>query len=399
MMTAWTLLGGALTGVATGWWGNQLLMTLATHAALITKNLLELVSLPVIFLSIVSSLAGMENGQDARILGGRVLRYTLLTTALAALIGLILFTLINPVGDMALLGSGASPALDTTSYGSFFLSMIPSNLVHVFSGQAGVMAVVFVGLLFGSAILTLQGAERAILRDGFTALFSLMIAITRFILRIMPFGVWAFTALFVHGMHDEASKLTQIGWYIVVVLLANIIQGTVILPLFVWLKGLSPHRLFTAFRPALGFAFLSKSSNMTLPITLECARENAGISEKIARFSFPLCATINMNGCAAFILITILFVAGTSGIPLTLYDKLFWLLLATGAAVGNAGVPMGCFFLTTAFLIHFGMPVELMGIILPVYSLLDMVETTLNVWSDACVTAVVNQECTQRTCK
>lgn len=69
-----------------------------------------------------------------------------------------------------------------------------------------------------------------------------------------------------------------------------------------------------------------------------------------------------------------------------------WIFLSTIAAIGNAGVPMGCFFLTTAFLIGMGVPIELMGMILPLYSLFDMVETALNVWSDSCITAVVDKE-------
>ena len=99
-----------------------------------------------------------------------------------------------------------------------------------------------------------------------------------------------------------------------------------------------------------------------------------------------------MNGCAAFILITVLFVAASSGMQLSAFDLLAWVLLSTLAAVGNAGVPMGCFFLTSAFLSHLHLPLELMGLILPIYALIDMVETALNVWSDSCVTAVVDKE-------
>ena len=393
-MTAWTLIIAAIVGAVTGFWGQSSLLLVATHTTTIIKNLLELVSLPVIFLSIVSSIAGMESGLDARIIGARVLRYTLFTTLLAALVGLVVFILIDPVGSFAIakgiveIPQGANAA----TYADFLLAMIPSNLVQVFSGQGSVMAVVFVGLLFGSAIISLPQPERTLLTDGFSALFSMMITITRFILRAMPVAVWAFTALFVYSTQGNAQQLTTIGWYVVTVLGANVIQGCIVLPLFLWLKGISPLRLFTAFRPALGLAFVSKSSNITLPVTLECAQTNAGISPRIARFCLPLCATINMNGCAAFILITVLFVAASSGLHFTPFDMAAWVVLATLAAVGNAGVPMGCFFLTSAFLVHLHLPLELMGVILPVYALIDMVETALNVWSDSCVTAVVDRE-------
>lgn len=394
-MNAWKLSIAALVGVVSGFWGQPIVMGLADHAATIIKNLLELVSLPIIFLSIVSSIAGMESGRDARIIGSRALRYTVLTTVLAALVGLVLFLLIDPVGTVsAAVSKLSSIPLDThgASYMDFLLAMVPSNLVQVFSGQGSVMAVVFVGLLFGSAIISLPTPERVVLSTGFSALFSMMITITRFVLRIMPLAVWAFTALFVQSTQGNAGKLVTVGWYVVTVIAANILQGFVILPLFVWMKGLSPYRLFKAFRPALGLAFVSKSSNITLPVTLECAQSAAGISPRIARFCLPLCATINMNGCAAFILITVLFVAASSGMQLSAFDLLAWVLLSTLAAVGNAGVPMGCFFLTSAFLSHLHLPLELMGLILPIYALIDMVETALNVWSDSCVTAVVDKE-------
>ncbi|MDQ5890490.1 MAG: hypothetical protein QG604_364 [Candidatus Dependentiae bacterium] len=392
-MTPLALVIGAIGGLLTGWWGNETVMIAAGHTATIIKNLLELVSLPVIFLSIVSSLASMESGRDARLIGGRVLRYTVATTLIAALVGLVLFFLIDPVGGVLLSDiTSAATQAHAASYSDFLLAMFPSNLVQTFSGQGSVMAVVFVGLLFGSAILHLHDKERVLLRDGFSALFNMMIAITRFILLTMPVAVWAFTALFVESMQAGHGQLAQIGWYVVTVLMANLVQGLVVLPLFLWLKGLSPWRLLQAFRPALTLAFVSKSSNMTLPVTLECAQKNAGISERVARFCLPLCATINMNGCAAFILITLLFVAAANGVAIGLYDIGAWLLLATAAAIGNAGVPMGCFFLTSAFLVHLHLPLELMGIILPVYALLDMAETSLNVWSDACVTAVVDRE-------
>lgn len=83
-MTPLALVIGAIGGLLTGWWGNETVMIAAGHTATIIKNLLELVSLPVIFLSIVSSLASMESGRDARLIGGRVLRYTVATTLIAA---------------------------------------------------------------------------------------------------------------------------------------------------------------------------------------------------------------------------------------------------------------------------------------------------------------------------
>jgi len=99
-----------------------------------------------------------------------------------------------------------------------------------------------------------------------------------------------------------------------------------------------------------------------------------------------------MNGCAAFILTTVLFVATQNGMDFSTTELLAWVLIATIAAIGNAGVPMGCYFLTSALLVSLDVPLALLGLILPFYAFIDMLETALNVWSDACVTAIVDKD-------
>jgi Na+/H+-dicarboxylate symporter len=147
--------------------------------------------------------------------------------------------------------------------------------------------------------------------------------------------------------------------------------------------------------PALSVAFFTKSSAAALPTAMQCAEENIGISRKVASFSLPLCTTINMNACAAFILTTVLFVSMSQGMTYTLPEMGLWIILSTIAAIGNAGVPMGCYFLASAFLAAMNVPLNILGVILPFYTMIDMLESAINVWSDSCVTAVVDQEVKQ----
>lgn len=106
----------------------------------------------------------------------------------------------------------------------------------------------------------------------------------------------------------------------------------------------------------------------------------------------PICTTINMNGCAAFILVTSLFVMQNGGEVLDLTTILLWILISVISAIGNAGVPMGCFFLTLSLMSGIGAPVAILGVILPIYTIIDMVETAENVWSDSCVCAMTNHD-------
>jgi Na+/H+-dicarboxylate symporter len=211
----------------------------------------------------------------------------------------------------------------------------------------------------------------------------------------MPFAILAFTFLLVKELKGNFAHFHSLVLYLSVVILANFIQGFVVIPLILKMKGISPTKTAKGAMKALLLAFFSKSSNATLPVTLEVSEKKLGISSKVANFSLPLCTVINMNGCAAFILATVLFVSQIYGNTVSPIGYLFWIVLSTLAAVGNAGVPMGCFFLSSTFLIWMNVPLTMMGLILPFYAFLDMCETALNVWSDISVTAILDKELKQ----
>ena len=125
---------------------------------------------------------------------------------------------------------------------------------------------------------------------------------------------------------------------------------------------------------------------------MDTAEKRAGVAPKVSRFVLPICTTINMNGCAAFILVTSLFVMQNGGTHFTLPMMLLWLVIAVISAIGNAGVPMGCYFLTLSLMSGVNAPIGIMGIILPIYTIIDMIETAENVWSDSCVCAMVDKD-------
>ena len=144
--------------------------------------------------------------------------------------------------------------------------------------------------------------------------------------------------------------------------------------------------------PAILTALFTKSSAATLPVTMETSEQRLGVRKGVARFVLPICTTINMNGCAAFILITSMFVMQNGGTTITPSVIGLWILISVISAVGNAGVPMGCYFLTLSLMSGIGAPIAVLGIILPIYTIIDMVETAENVWSDSCVAAMVDHD-------
>ncbi|NRA89768.1 MAG: dicarboxylate/amino acid:cation symporter [Simkaniaceae bacterium] len=377
-----------ILGLVVGYFDLEHIHRFADIISKLFINMLKLISLPMIFLAIVSTLTKMESLSEAGSLLKRILKYTIATTLIAAAVGMILFLIIHPVSSEHYVGE-ALPKQG--NYLSFLVKIIPENPVQPFL-ENNVLAMAFLATIFSVAVIKLPKENRTILKNLFGALFSALLKITSGLILLMPIGIFAFTVQFMQSIKGNADQLEKLLLYGSCVIGANLIQGLIVLPLIVKLKGGSPLRTAKAMFPALTMAFFTKSSNATLPLALDCAKNRLGVSDKTASFSLPLCSIINMNGCAAFILITLFFVCGSQGISFTPFEMIPWIFLASFAAIGNAGVPMGCFFLTTAFLIGMGVPVELMGIILPLYSLFDMVETALNVWSDSCITHIVDSE-------
>ena len=384
-----------LLGVFTGFIQNAFLFNFAETISQLFINLLKLVSLPIIFLSIVSTAAGMENMEQIKKLGTKVIKYTLLTTLIAATIALALFIGINPVRGVAshLAVNATSEVPSQPSYLSFFIQIVPSNIIQPFN-ENNVIGVLFLAMLLSFAIVTLPSQHRSVLHSFFSSIYAAIIAITRWIVAIMPIAIWAFIALFMRDL-SQGLDVKSLALYLTCILAANILQGFVVLPGLLKLKGISPLRMAKGMFPALSVAFFTKSSAAALPMAIRCAEENVGISRRVASFSLPLCTTINMNGCAAFILITVLFVSMSQGVSYTYPEMGLWIILSTIAAIGNASVPMGCYFLASAFLAAMNVPLHILGVILPFYTLIDMLESAINVWSDSCVTAIVQKEISQ----
>ena len=236
-----------------------------------------------------------------------------------------------------------------------------------------------------------ESENKAVVVKGLLGLQDLLFLLIRWLIWTLPLGIVAFSAQ-LSAQVSAGVVADSIGKYVLVVLGGNVIQFFVVLPLFLLAKGLNPVHVLGKMMPAVLMALFTKSSAATLPVTMETAEKRLGIKKNVARFVLPICTTINMNGCAAFILVTSLFVMQQDGTELSLGTILLWLLISVVSAVGNAGVPMGCFFLTLSLMSGIGAPVAVLGIILPIYTIIDMVETAENVWSDSCVSAMVDRD-------
>lgn len=387
-----------LLALATSYLGWPLLISSAEVVSQVFIRLLKLVSLPIIFLSILSTISGMESLNEIRNLGKRVIKYTLITTIIAAAIALGLFVLVNPVRTLLssdsplheMITTGSEAQASQGSYLTYLIEAIPSNIIQPFSDN-NVLGVLFLALILSLATLALPAQNRSTLHSFFSSLYAAVMKMTSWLVLLMPFAIWSFVTLFLHDLKN-GLEYKNLALYLVCVVGANLIQATIVLPILLKLNGLNPWKVAKGMFPALSIAFFTKSSAAALPMAMRCAEENVQVSRKVASFSLPLCTTINMNGCAAFILTTVLFVSMSNGMVFAPFEMVLWIFIATLAAVGNAGVPMGCYFLASAFLAAMNVPLNLLGIILPFYAMIDMIESAINVWSDSCVTVIVDKQ-------
>ncbi|OAM05785.1 MAG: amino acid transporter [Wolbachia endosymbiont of Dactylopius coccus] len=369
---------------------NEVIFEIAKLFSDIFISLLKLISLPLVFLSIVSTISGLKDSIEIKVLLKKTLFYTLFTTIVAAFVALSFYLFIDPVRKNFISNTIESVSDSNHNYFSYLKSLIPSNFVQVFL-ENNVIGSILIAFLMGGAIISLSKEKQDILHQIFSALFDTLLRIAQGLLKFIPLAVWSFITCFLYELKG-GSEFRSLFWYFACIMSANFVQAFVILPLLMWYKGISPIQTMKGVMPALTLAFFSKSSSATLPTTIECVQNQLKVPKKLSSFILPICTTVNMNACAAFILITVMFVAEMNGHTFSLSEMFIWIFLATGAAIGNAGVPMGCYFMATSYLVSMNVPLYIMGLILPIYTIIDMFETAINVWSDICITQIINKE-------
>jgi len=383
-------IGALVVGAVLGLLGLDWLNEVMDFVATVYTRLFQLLAVPTIVLAVITTFATFGSKGSGRIFG-RTLTYTLLTTFAAAIVGAFLYILIAP-GNLPAEALVTNDVTESTplSYKEHILSVIPNNIVRPFL-EGNVLSLLLLAFAIGIGLSKLPETEnKTIVVKGLLGLQDLLFFLIRGLIWTLPLGIVAFSAQ-LSAQVSAGVVADSIGKYVLVVLGGNIIQFFIVLPLFLLARGLNPIHVLGKMMPAVLMALFTKSSAATLPVTMETAENRLGIRRQVARFVLPICTTINMNGCAAFILVTSLFVMQQGDTPITLSTILLWILIAVISAVGNAGVPMGCFFLTLSLMSGIGAPVAVLGIILPIYTIIDMVETAENVWSDSCVAAMVDK--------
>lgn len=393
----WLWLGALVIGTLLGMLGVGWIDSVTNFVATIYTRLFQFVAIPTIALAVTTTLARFGKQKDTGRIFRHTLTYTLLTTVAAAAVGMLLYRFIAPdnlpldaiQGDTGI--DSVKQELGDASYMDYIIGIVPDNVLRPLV-EGNVLSLLLIAVAVGIALARMPETDsKRTLMNGLNGLQNLVSTLIHWLIDILPIGIVAFAAQ-LSAEVTAGTVVTSIGKYVAVILGGNLLQFCVVLPLFLMARGLNPIRVARAMTPAVLMALFTKSSAATLPVTIQSAEERLGVASRVARFVLPICTTINMNGCAAFIFVTSLFVMQNGGVEITWGTMIMWLFISVVAAIGNAGVPMGCYFLTLSLMSGVGAPIAIMGIILPVFTVLDMIETAENVWSDSCVAAMTDRD-------
>jgi len=358
-------------------------------------SLLKMLIVPLILSSIITGVAGVGTGRDLSRLGGKTFTYYISTSFLAALLGLGLVNLIRP-GEGALLGLSMSDSFEQVTRQSIWDVLgriVPTNVFSAMSQNGQVLQVIIFALLFGFFITRAPQVHQKRMKAFFDSAFAVMMEMAKFVLNLIPYGVFA---LLVKILSTTGFGLFKpLGWYMLTVTLALVIHGMVTLPLILrWAGRLSPRRWASAMSPPLLTAFSTSSSSVTLPVTLESVEHRGKVSRRVTSFVLPLGATINMDGTALYECIGVVFLAQyyaglDPAFALTFGDQCLVVLMALLASIGAAGIPSAGLVMMLTILSALNLPIEGAALLLAVDRPLDMLRTTVNVWSDSCGAAVI----------
>ena len=353
---------------------------------------LSMLIVPLIFSSIVSGVTGLGSGKNLGRMTAKTIGYYLTTSLFAIVTGLLLVNLIRPgIGaDVGLSNNVVDLAVSGDTFGQTLLKIIPTNIIESMA-RADLPSIIFFAILFGFFTTRVSPEYSRPIVDFFNAVFGVMMKITLFVIKFAPLGIFGIVSVVVAENSENLVGLaSSMGIYMLTVVAALAIHGLFTLPMLMKTVGnANPLKHARNMSVPLLTAFSTSSSSATLPLTIQSVEFKSGVSNKTTSFVLPLGATINMDGTALYQCIAVLFIAQVYGIDLSILEQLIVVITALVASIGAAGIPMAGVVIMSIILSAVGLPLEGIGLILAVDRPLDMIRTSINVWSDSCGAVII----------
>jgi Na+/H+-dicarboxylate symporter len=381
------ILIGLGLGVLTGMLFKADALVLAPIGTLFL-NAIKMLIVPLVFVSLVAGITAMSDSAKLGRISVKTIAIYLVTTAFAVSIGLLFGALFAPGEGMNMVASGIQETKQAPSLVQILVGLVPTNPVTAFA-EGNILQIIVFAIALGVS-MNLIGEKAAPAVKLFDSLAEVFYKLTDLVMRCAPIGVFALIAGVVasHGIEVLLPLASVIG----VIYLASIAHMLLVYGgLLAMLARLSPLRFFKGVAPALAVAFSTSSSAGTLPVSIECARKNLGVSQGVAGFVLPVGATINMDGTAIYQGVLALFIAQAFGVDLNGGQYLMIILTATLASIGTAGVPGAGLIMLGLVLTSVGLPLEGVALIAGIDRILDMARTTVNVAGDLMTTTLVGR--------
>lgn len=353
-------------------------------------RLIRMVVTPLVFFSIVSGVAAMGDPRRLGSIGGRTIFLYFCTTAVAVSVGMVVGALFQPGAGVDFAGVESQPVGEAPPVGEQLMSVVPLNPFEALA-SGDILAVIFFSILLGVAML-MVGERAEPVKKLFAAGAEMILVITRLVMEMAPFGVFALiawvtgtagAAVFAHVLLLAVALIVGCFFQVLVVHggLLRLVARLPILP------------FFRDIPDALIVAFSTSSSAATLPVAMRVAEKNLGVSHVVASTALPIGVTVSMDGTALYIGILAMFAAQAFGIELTAVQYVLIGITTVMVAVGTAPVPSASLFMLAAVLAALGVTPEqtalVVGFVLPFDRLLDMTRTVPNNTSDLAVAVTV----------
>ncbi len=387
-LTTWIFIGLFL-GIFAGLLFGEAIVPIADPMAHVFLRLLRMTIIPLIIFSILSGVLSIGSGKGLGRLGIKTFAYYTVSSLLAILTGQILVNVFKP-------GVGASINLDNNveevaaagqSISDLLLRIIPTNIFNSLS-TGDVLPIIFFCILFAYFILQIKEPYRTSLSTFIEGAFRVMMKMVHFVIWFAPIGIFGINAKIVGTTGLEAFK--SLGFYFIIVLVGLFWHVLVTLPVMLrFIARVNPIKHYKGMIPAILTAFSTSSSMAALPLTIESVTTRSRVSDKIASFTLPIGATVNMDGTALYECVAAIFIAQLYGIELTVLEQGIVVLTSLLASIGAAAVPMAGLVMLTIILNAIGLPLEGVGVVMAVDRVLDMFRTTTNVISDSCGAVII----------
>jgi len=387
-LLGWILIG-FLVGVPFGILLKDASLALSWMGDLFLR-LLKMLIVPLVFFSLATGTASISDPKKLGRVGAKIIALYLATTAIAVTIGLIVAGIINPAAGMKLQPVAGFKAPTVPALKDVLLNLVPTNPFDSLA-KGDILPIIVFAIFFGIAA-ALCGEKGKGVVGAMDAAAEAMYKLTTIVMWSAPLGVFSLIATTV-AKQGPAVLLPFIN-LILTCYLAYLLHVAIVYTSIVkFMAKVNPFKFFKGASEIMLMAFVTRSSNATLPVTMRVSEEKLGLPRNLISFTLPLGATVNMDGTAIYQGIAALFIAAIYGVPLGFTQYLMIILLATLGSIGTAGVPGAGLIMLAMVLQGVGLPMEGLGLIAGIDVVLDMGRTCLNVTGDvACTTAVAYSE-------